>query len=114
MKYKCLVFDHDDTVVNSTATIHHPCFEEYLALRRPGMTCSLEEYFRHSFDGGFIPLARDHYGMTDADFADEVIFGGNMWKSTFPPFMTASVKSWNGKRQREDLFVWYLTPSIII
>ena len=30
MKYKCLVFDHDDTVVNSTATIHHPCFAEYL------------------------------------------------------------------------------------
>ena len=30
MKYKCLVFDHDDTVVNSTATNHHPCFQMYL------------------------------------------------------------------------------------
>ena len=26
MKYKCLVLDHDDTVVNSTATIHFPSF----------------------------------------------------------------------------------------
>ena len=26
MRYKCLVLDHDDTLVNSTATIHFPCF----------------------------------------------------------------------------------------
>lgn len=74
MKYKCLIFDHDDTVVNSTATIHHPCFEEFLAIRRPHMTCTLEDYFKLSFEGGFVTMARENYGMTDADFADEVIF----------------------------------------
>ena len=26
MKYRCLIVDHDDTVVNSTATVHFPCF----------------------------------------------------------------------------------------
>ena len=36
MKYKCLVFDHDDTVVNSTATIHFPSFRDYLKIYRPG------------------------------------------------------------------------------
>ena len=30
MRYKCLVLDHDDTVVNSTATIHFPSFVDYL------------------------------------------------------------------------------------
>ena len=45
MKYKCLVFDHDDTVVNSTATIHHPCFELFLKTYFPGRSCSLEHYF---------------------------------------------------------------------
>ena len=30
MKYKCLVVDHDDTIVNSTATIHFPSFELYM------------------------------------------------------------------------------------
>ena len=49
MKYKCLVFDHDDTVVNSTATIHHPCFQKYLNSRYPGRTCSLEDYFKKNF-----------------------------------------------------------------
>ena len=28
MKYKCLVLDHDDTVVDSTASIHYPAFLE--------------------------------------------------------------------------------------
>ena len=45
MRYKCLVFDHDDTVVDSTATIHYPCFVEYTRTRYPGKTCTLEEYF---------------------------------------------------------------------
>ena len=30
LKYRCLVLDHDDTVVNSTATVHYPCFVEYM------------------------------------------------------------------------------------
>lgn len=74
MKYRCLVFDHDDTVVNSTAVIHHPCFQKYLSLRRPGMECSLERYFLKNFDPGFIQMCRDDYGMTDEDLADETQF----------------------------------------
>lgn len=74
MKYKCLVFDHDDTVVNSTATIHHPCFQKYLDLRYPGRTCSLEEYFLKNFDPGFIPMCREEYGMDDEALADETAF----------------------------------------
>ena len=35
MKYKCLVLDHDDTVVNSTASIHFPSFVKYLEEYRP-------------------------------------------------------------------------------
>ena len=58
MKYRCLVFDHDDTVVNSTATIHHPCFVEFLNAYYPGETISLEDYFLLNFDPGFVPMCR--------------------------------------------------------
>ena len=71
MRYKCLIFDHDDTVVNSTATIHHPCFEAYLREFFPGRSCSLEEYFLKNFDPGFIPMCREEYGLTDEDLQIE-------------------------------------------
>ena len=71
MKYKCLVFDHDDTVVNSTATIHHPCFVEYLKEYFPGRSMSLEDYFLLNFEPGFIPMCRELFGMTDEQLAHE-------------------------------------------
>lgn len=74
MKYKCLVFDHDDTVVNSTATIHYPCFQEYLKIYRPGQSIELEDYFEANFAPGFMPMCVERYGMTEADFDIEVRF----------------------------------------
>ena len=71
MRYKCLVFDHDDTVVDSTATIHYPCFVEYTRTRYPGKKCTLEEYFMRNFDPGFLEFCRDEYGMDDDDIIDE-------------------------------------------
>ncbi len=74
MRYKCLVFDHDDTVVNSTATIHHPSFVAFLEEYYPGRSCTLEEYFLKNFTPGFIPMCREEYGMSDDDLAVEVKF----------------------------------------
>lgn len=65
MKYRCLVFDHDDTTVNSTATIHHPCFERFLEDYYPGRHCSLEEYFIRNFSPGFLAMCREEYGMDE-------------------------------------------------
>ena len=84
MKYKCLVFDHDDTVVNSTATIHHPCFAEYLKEFYPGETMGLEEYFLLNFAPGFVPMCRERYGMTDEDLAHEATYWQNYVRSHIP------------------------------
>ena len=47
MKFPCLVLDHDDTVVNSTATVHFPCFAEYTAKFFPkAKRYTLEDYAR--------------------------------------------------------------------
>ena len=66
MKYKCLVLDHDDTVVNSTATIHLPCFMQYLSEKYPHLTdrYDLSTYFRKNFDPGVVALFRDEIGMS--------------------------------------------------
>lgn len=84
MRYKCLVFDHDDTVVNSTATIHHPCFQEFLDLRRPGMKCSLEHYFLKNFDPGFLPMCREEYGMDEETLQAEMDYWRAYVKNHIP------------------------------
>ena len=71
MKYPCLVVDHDDTVVNSTATVHYPCFVEYTRRYFPHYRCSLEEYFIKNFDPGVVAFFRDEVGMSDADMRHE-------------------------------------------
>lgn len=84
MKYRCLVFDHDDTVVNSTATIHYPSFIDYLNVYHPGLSCSLDEYFRFNFDPGFIEGCMQTYGMTPEELDVEVEFWKNYVSTRIP------------------------------
>ena len=71
MRYPCLVVDHDDTVVNSTATVHYPCFVEYCAQYFPDYRCTLDEYFIRNFDPGVVAFFRDLVGMSDAQMKHE-------------------------------------------
>ena len=73
MKYKCLVLDHDDTVVNSTATIHYPCFIEFLGVYYPHLVknYTLESYFVKNFHPGVSSLFLDEIGMSEEEFRAE-------------------------------------------
>ena len=71
LKYKCLVLDHDDTVVNSTATVHYPSFVEYMKAYHPRVRLTLEEYFRYNFDPGVVPMFTDICGLTEEEMQDE-------------------------------------------
>lgn len=84
MRYKCLVFDHDDTLVNSTATIHHPCFVKFLGEYRPGMSCTLEEYFIKNFHPGFVQMCREDYGLSDDDLVVETEYWREYVKDHIP------------------------------
>lgn len=71
MKYRCLIVDHDDTVVNSTATVHFPCFQEYVGKYRPSYSCTLEHYFRQNFHPGVVPFFRDEVGLSEEEMIHE-------------------------------------------
>ena len=71
MKYKCLVVDHDDTVVNSTSTVHYPCFVQYMKEYRPEYSCTLEHYFLRNFDPGVVSFFRDEVGLDDEQMVHE-------------------------------------------
>ena len=84
MHYKCLVLDHDDTVVASTASIHYPSFVEYMKLARPGVHYSFEEYYRQNFAPGVIPFFRDVVGLSEQEMHEEFEFWQNYLKTRVP------------------------------
>ena len=86
MKYKCLVLDHDDTTVSSTAEIHFPCFVEYLEKFRPEIkdNYSLNSYLVKNFHPGITSLLRDEVGLSEKEMDDEVEYWANYVESHIP------------------------------
>lgn len=74
LRYPCLVLDHDDTVVQSEATVNYPCFCEYLALTRPGITISLSQYIHACSQQPFVDICRERFGFTDEELEQEYRF----------------------------------------
>ncbi len=100
MRYKCLVLDHDDTVVSSTAEIHYPAFLEALRIMRPGETISVDDYFRYNFDPGFLEFCKGKYKMTDEEFKQEEL----IWKdyvSTRVPSVYPGMKEVLERQKKE-------------
>ncbi len=86
MKYKCLVLDHDDTVVNSTATIHFPCFIEYLEKFYPHLAknYTLEDYFVKNFHPGVTALFTEEIGMNEEQLRHEEAYWREYVRSHIP------------------------------
>ena len=86
MKYKCLCLDHDDTVVNSTATIQYPCFMQYLEERYPHLApnYTLESYFVKNFHPGVTALFREEIGLSEEEMAEEEAYWRAYVKNHIP------------------------------
>ena len=86
MRYKCLVLDHDDTVVDSSASIHYPSFVEYLKIARPHLAdkYTLEEYFEKNFDPGILELFTDEVGLSAEELKEEENFWREYVKNHIP------------------------------
>lgn len=75
LRYRCLVLDHDDTVVNSTATVHYPSFVQYMEEYHGGTEIDLRTYFEKNFDPGVVPFFREIVGLTE----EEMLFEQEYW-----------------------------------
>lgn len=71
LKYRCLVMDHDDTVVQTEKTIGYPYFCYILDQFRPGETISLEDYVRDCHELGFAEMCRRRWQFTEQEQKDE-------------------------------------------
>ena len=71
LKYKCLVLDHDDTVVQTERHIGYPYFKEYIEKIRPGKTVSFEQYVRDCSGMVFADMCRAKWDMSEEECAEE-------------------------------------------
>ena len=71
MKYKCLVLDHDDTVVQTEKTIGYPYFCYILDQFRPGQTISFPDYVHDCHDYGFAEMCRRRWQFTEEEQKEE-------------------------------------------
>ena len=63
LRFRCLILDHDDTAVNSTAMIHHPSHLESMRVLRPqAPPIDLQGWFLKNFDPGIMqyPVSYTH------------------------------------------------------
>jgi phosphoglycolate phosphatase/pyrophosphatase PpaX len=76
LKFPCLVLDHDDTVVQSEATVNYPYFVEFLKEYRPGATITLHEYISGCFSPGYVDMCKQRFGFSD----EELLIEYKGWK----------------------------------
>ena len=73
MKYSCLILDHDDTAVDSTAEIHYPAHLEIMKQLRPDLQpVDLENWFRKNFDPGIMEFLKGELGFSEKELQDEI------------------------------------------
>lgn len=73
LKYRCLVLDHDDTVVQTERTIGFPYFRDYIERIRPGCTLSFEEYVRDCNNMIFADMCSQRWQMTEQEQREEYL-----------------------------------------
>lgn len=71
LKYRCLVLDHDDTVVQTEKTMGYPHFCNTLRNIRPGQTISLTDYVQTCHKLGFVDMCRALWSFTDEELSAE-------------------------------------------
>jgi len=97
MKYRCLILDHDDTVVQSTPEIHYPSFVEALRILRPeAKPLTIEEFVSYCFQPGFTQLCTEILRLTKEEQEQQY----QIWKAytgktvpNFYPGMTELLSS---------------------
>lgn len=72
-KFKCLVLDHDDTVVQTEKAIGYPYFRDYIERIRPGKTLTFPEYVRDCNNMVFTDMCRIRWQFTDAELQEEYL-----------------------------------------
>lgn len=112
LKYPCLVLDHDDTVVQSEATVNFPYFEYILNQFRPGRTVTLQEYVEGCCNLGFADMCRTWYGFSEQELTDEFA-GWQEYIKTRVPLPFPGIEKVIGRQKEEGGLICVVSHSCI-
>ncbi len=94
MRFKCIIIDHDDTAVNSTARIHYPAHLEVLSRMRPGTPpITLDEWFLKNFHPGIMEYLKNELGMSSEDLEAEYRIWRTFTTARVPDFYPGFVEA---------------------
>ncbi|MBI5486719.1 MAG: HAD hydrolase-like protein [Deltaproteobacteria bacterium] len=72
LRYRCLVIDHDDTVVDSSRVIHHAAHVESMRVLRPGVApVDLDGWFLKNFEPGISRYLEEELGLGAEELKQE-------------------------------------------
>jgi phosphoglycolate phosphatase/pyrophosphatase PpaX len=104
MRYRCLVLDHDDTAVDSTAWIHHPAHVQSMKRLRPDqLPLTLDQWFLKNYNPGILKYMVEELALSEEEMREEYEiwrkFTGEQIPHFYPGFLEAltAFKSGGGK-----------------
>jgi phosphoglycolate phosphatase/pyrophosphatase PpaX len=101
---KCLVLDHDDTVVDSTASIHYPAHVEVLRQLRPEQApISLDGWFMKNFHPGIMEYLTVELGFDEEEVQKEYRIWREFTTSRVPHFFPGIIEALIQYRKRGGL-----------
>lgn len=87
LRFSCLLLDHDDTVVESTAAVHYPAYLEIMRTMRPDQQpLTLNGWWEVNFHPGISSYLRDALRMTAEELKDEYAVWRSYSTRIVPPF----------------------------
>jgi beta-phosphoglucomutase-like phosphatase (HAD superfamily) len=86
LSYRCILIDHDDTAVDSTAAIHYPAHLDALAQLRPGRTPPTREQWLLWNFHGIMDYLEGELHMTPEELEKELEIWRSWTHHHVPPF----------------------------
>ena len=104
MRYQCLILDHDDTSVQSTAEIHYPSYLESMRRLRPDLTpIDMHNFLEKNFDPGIIAFLTEEVGLSREELHTEYEIWRSFTTSTVPTFFPGILELLRDFRARGGL-----------
>lgn len=101
LKYKCLILDHDDTAVDSTAFIHYPAHLKVMEILRPGIKpIDLKGWFLKNFHPGIEKYLLYELQMDEEEFEKEYQIWREFTTSRNPKFFPGFIETLYLYRER--------------